>query len=121
MNRYIIERNVPGAGRLSAEELQSIARKSVEVLDVDGRRDPVERELRHRGQRCSASYLADGEDAIREHGRRGGFPVDGIYRGDRCRSTRRRRPPTVGVMSAGASADRGRRPRRARRCAGDQR
>ena len=38
MNRYIIQRNVPGAGQLSAQELQSIARKSVEVLDsMDGR------------------------------------------------------------------------------------
>jgi Protein of unknown function (DUF4242) len=33
MNRYIIERNIRGAGRLSAEELSSIARKSVDVLE----------------------------------------------------------------------------------------
>ena len=50
MNRYIIERNIPGAGQLSAEELQKIARKSVEVLDSMDEADPVERELRDRGQ-----------------------------------------------------------------------
>ena len=31
------------------------------------------------GDRLFCVYLAEGEDAIREHGRRGGFPVDGVY------------------------------------------
>ena len=55
MNRYLIERNMPGAGQLSAEELQKIARKSVEVLDAMDGANPVERELHHRRQACSAS------------------------------------------------------------------
>ncbi len=77
MNRYIIQRNVPGVGRLSAEELQKLARKSVEVLDsMDGIQW---NESFVTGDKLFCVYLADDEDALREHGRRGGFPVDGIY------------------------------------------
>ena len=78
MNRYLIQRNVPGAGQLSAEELQKIARKSVEVLDaMDGGIQWNESFVT--GDNLFCIYLADDEDALREHGRRGGFPVDGIY------------------------------------------
>jgi Protein of unknown function (DUF4242) len=78
MNRYIIQRNVPGAGQLSAQELQSIARKSVEVLDsMDGGIQWNESFVT--GDNLFCIYLADGEDELREHGRRGGFPVDGIF------------------------------------------
>ena len=35
--------------------------------------------IRSNGDRLFCVYLAEGEDAIREHGRRGGFPVDGVY------------------------------------------
>jgi hypothetical protein len=78
MNRYIIQRNIPGAGQFSAQELQSIARKSVEVLDsMDGEIQWNESFVT--GDKLFCIYLADGEDEIREHGRRGGFPVDGVY------------------------------------------
>jgi hypothetical protein len=78
MNRYIIQRNVPGAGQLSAQELQNIARKSVEVLDsMDGGIQWNESFVT--GDNLFCIYLADGEDEIREHGRRGGFPVDGVW------------------------------------------
>jgi Protein of unknown function (DUF4242) len=78
MKRYIIERNIPGAGQLSAEDLQKIARKSVEVLDsMDVAIQWNESFVT--GDKLFCIYLADGEDALREHGRRGGFPVDGIY------------------------------------------
>jgi hypothetical protein len=78
MKRYIIERNIPGAGQLSPEDLQKIARKSVEVLDsMDAAIQWNESFVA--GDKLFCVYLADGEDAIREHGRCGGFPVDGIY------------------------------------------
>jgi hypothetical protein len=78
MNRYIIQRNVPGAGQLSAQELQNIARKSVEVLDsMDGGIQWNESFVT--GDNLFCIYLADSEDEIREHGRRGGFPVDGVW------------------------------------------
>jgi hypothetical protein len=62
----------------------------------------VERELHHRRPPVCA-YRADGEDAIREHGRRGGFPVDGVYEvtGAFDPTTA---AATVGVVSAGAVA-----------------
>ena len=82
MNRYIIERNIAGAGRLSAEDLQKIARRSVEVLDsMDAAIQWNESFVT--GDKLFCVYLAEGEDALREHGRRGGFPVDGGLRGDR--------------------------------------
>jgi Protein of unknown function (DUF4242) len=78
MNKYIIERNFPGAGGLSAEDLQKIARKSVEVLDSMDRAIQWNESF-IAGDRLFCVYLAESEDAIREHGRRGGFPVDGAY------------------------------------------
>jgi hypothetical protein len=78
MNRYIIQRNVPGAGQLSAQDLQNIARKSVEVLDSMG--GGIQwNESFITGDNLFCIYLADSEDELREHGRRGGFPVDGVW------------------------------------------
>ena len=78
MNRYIIQRNIPNVGLLSAQELQSVARKSVEVLDsMDGGIQWNESFVT--GDALFCIYLADSEDELREHGRRGGFPVDGIF------------------------------------------
>jgi hypothetical protein len=78
MNRYLIQRNVPDAGQLSAQELQNIARKSVEVLDsMAGGIQWNESFVT--GDNLFCIYLADSEDEIREHGRRGGFPVDGVW------------------------------------------
>ena len=77
MNRYIIQRSVPGVGRLSLEELKKLARKSVEVLDA---MDGIQwNESFVTGDKLFCVYLADDQDALREHGRRGDFPVDGIY------------------------------------------
>jgi Protein of unknown function (DUF4242) len=78
MNRYIIQRNIPNVGQLSAQELQSVARKSVEVLDsMDGGIQWNESFIT--GDKLFCIYLADSEDELREHGRRGGFPIDGIF------------------------------------------
>ncbi len=78
MNRYIIQRNIPNVGQLSAQELQSVARKSVEVLDsMDGGIQWNESFIT--GDTLFCIYLAESEDELREHGRRGGFPVDAIF------------------------------------------
>ena len=79
MKRYLIERNIPGAGRLTPDELQKIARKSVEVLDSMNEVKIQWNESLVTGDKLFCVYLADDEEALREHGRRGGFPVDGIY------------------------------------------
>ena len=78
MNRYIIQRNLPGAGRLTPAELQAISQTSVGVLDeLSPRAQWVQSFVTDDHIFCV--YLADGEESIREHGRCGGFPVDAIH------------------------------------------
>jgi hypothetical protein len=75
MNRYLIERTIPGAGRLSPAELQAIARTSNDVLSgLAPRAQWVHSYVTDDAIACI--YLAEDEEAVREHGRCGGFPVD---------------------------------------------
>lgn len=77
MNRYLIERELPGAGRLSADELRAIAAKSNEVLaGMAGRAQWVESFVSDDAITCH--YLADGPESVREHAACGGFPVTQI-------------------------------------------
>ena len=77
MNRYLIERTIPGAGRLSTDELQSIAQKSNEVLvDMAGRAQWLQSYVADDAIVCV--YLATDPKALYEHGRCGGFPVDAV-------------------------------------------
>lgn len=74
---YVIERNIPGAGQLTREELAAIARKSCCVLDELG---PQIQWIHSyvTGDRIYCIYSAASEDLLREHARRGGFPADRI-------------------------------------------
>ncbi len=77
MNRYLIERTIPGAGRLSNDELQAIAQKSNEVLaGMAPRAQWVQSYVLDDALVCV--YFADDPEALREHGRSGGFPVDAV-------------------------------------------
>lgn len=81
MHRYLIERELPGAGNLSAEELRTIATKSNEVLSgMAGRAQWVESFVTEDAITCH--YLADNPEAIREHAACGGFPVTSIRQVD---------------------------------------
>ena len=71
MNRYLIERSVPGAGRLSTDEVRAIAVKSVEVLRGMAPRAQWEHSY-VTDDAIVCVYLADDEEAIRDHGRCGG-------------------------------------------------
>ena len=77
MPKYVIERDMPGAGKLSAEELQGIAAKSNQVI---GELGPEVRWLTSyvTDDKAYCVYVAPGEDILREHARRGGFPADHI-------------------------------------------
>lgn len=78
MPKFLIERNIPGAGALSAAEIQGMARKSCAVL-----RELPEVEWQHSyvtGDKIYCVYIAPDEAVVREHGRRGGFPVDRVER-----------------------------------------
>ncbi len=78
MPKYMIERTVPGAGQMDEAALADIASTSNAVLrelgpDVQWVHSYVS------DDRITCVYIAADEDAIREHGRRGGFPVDAVY------------------------------------------
>ena len=75
MPKYLIERTLPGAGRLSPAELRSIAQKSVAVLrelgpDVQWVQSYV------LDDKLCCVYIASSTQIIEEHARRGGFPCD---------------------------------------------
>ena len=74
MPKFVIEREIAGAGALTAEELREITRRSCCVLEELGPRIQwVESYVTD--DRIYCVYVADSEELIREHGRRGGFPV----------------------------------------------
>lgn len=72
MLKYVIERDLPGAGKLSPAELQSIARKSNEVLRGMGPKIQwVQSYVTEDNMYCV--YLAENEADIRSHAKAGGF------------------------------------------------
>lgn len=77
MRKFIIEREVPGAGAMSADELRSVACTSNGALST--------MEVPYHwvqtfvtGDKMYCVHIAPDEEAVREHARRGGFPVDRI-------------------------------------------
>jgi uncharacterized protein DUF4242 len=79
MPRYVIERNLPGAGQLKPEELRSVAQRSCTVLrDLGSDIQWVESYVTDDTIYCV--YIAPNEELIREHARRGGFPANRISR-----------------------------------------
>ena len=77
MPRYLIEREIPSAGTLTAGELQAISAKSNQVLaDMAGHAQWVHSYVTDNAITCV--YVADSAEAIREHAECGGFPVTSI-------------------------------------------
>jgi hypothetical protein len=77
MPRYIIEREIPGAGALSPQELHGIAQKSCGVLQQMG--PQVQWVQSHvTGDKVYCEYIAPDEASIREHARLGGFPANAV-------------------------------------------
>jgi hypothetical protein len=77
MPKYVIEREIPGAGRLSPAELHSISQKSCSVLSKLG---PHIQWLHSyvTGDKLYCVYIASNEEIVREHARQGGFPANRI-------------------------------------------
>lgn len=75
MPKYVIERTIPGAGKLTGEELRAISAKSVGVIEEIG---PGVQWLHSyvTGDKIYCVYNAKDADVVREHARRGGFPAD---------------------------------------------
>jgi len=80
LEKYVIERDLPGAGKLSAAELQGIARKSNSVLATMGPSSIQWVESYVTGDKIYCVYRAQSEDAIRKHAEAGGFPANRISR-----------------------------------------
>jgi hypothetical protein len=77
MPKYVIEREVAGAGRLSPAQLQAISQKSCGVLQEMG---PAIQWVHSyvTDNKIYCVYIAPNEAAVREHAERGGFPANRI-------------------------------------------
>ncbi len=77
MPKFLIEREVPGAGNLSTDELKAISQKSCGVLEQMG---PQIQWLESfvTGDKIYCVYIASNEEMVRQHAQRGGFPANRI-------------------------------------------
>ena len=77
MPKYIIEREIAGAGKLTAEQLQGVSEKSCSVLQKLG---PQIQWVQSyvTGDKVYCVYIASNAELIREHARQGGFPANRI-------------------------------------------
>jgi hypothetical protein len=77
MPRFVIERTVPGVHRLNAEAMKNLAASSNKVLHEMG--PDVQWEHSYVGpDKLFCVYLAANEDLVREHAKRGQFPIDTV-------------------------------------------
>lgn len=77
MPKYVIEREIPGAGKLSPDELKGISQKSCAVLDGMGPKIQwVESFVTDDKIYCI--YVAPNEEMVREHASQGGFPANRV-------------------------------------------
>ncbi len=77
MPKYIIEREIPGAGNLTAEELQGISQKSCSVLKSMGPQIQWVQSF-VTDDKVYCTYIAPNEGEIRKHAEEGGFPANKI-------------------------------------------
>jgi Nickel responsive protein SCO4226-like len=77
MPKFLVEREIPGAGKLTREELEGISQKSCSVLNKMG---PQIQWVQSyvTGDKVYCVYIAPNAEAIREHARQGGFPANRI-------------------------------------------
>jgi hypothetical protein len=77
MPKYVIEREIPGAGKLSANEIQAVAQTSCNVLrNLGPEIQWVESFVTQDKIYCV--YIAPNEQMIREHAQQGGFPANRV-------------------------------------------
>jgi hypothetical protein len=77
-NMYVIERVIPGAGNLTAEELQGISQTSCSVLGEMGSDNIKWLHSYVTGDKIYCVYMAKSEDLVREHAQKGGFPANSV-------------------------------------------
>ena len=77
MPKYVIERDLPGAGKLSPQDLKGISQTSCSVLDELGPKIQWQ-ESYVTDDKIYCIYIAPNEDLVREHARKGGFPANRV-------------------------------------------
>lgn len=77
MPKFVIEREIPGAGNLSSDELKAISQTSCGVLSKMG---PQIQWIHSyvTGDKIYCIYSAPNEEMVREHARQGGFPANAV-------------------------------------------
>ena len=77
MPKFVIEREIPGAGDLTAEELRGISQKSCGVLQNMG---PQIQWVQSyvTGDKVYCVYIAPNAEMVREHAAQGGFPANSV-------------------------------------------
>jgi len=75
--KYVIEREIPGAGSLSPEQLKDISQTSCGVLSEMG---PEIQWVQSyvTGDKIYCVYIAPSQELVREHAEKGGFPADRV-------------------------------------------
>ena len=77
MPKYVIEREIPGAGQLTANQLQQISQKSCSVINELGPKVQWVQSF-VTDDKIYCVYIAENEEIVREHAKRGGFPANRI-------------------------------------------
>ena len=77
MPKFVIERDIPGAGKLSPQQLQAISQKSCAVLQEMGPRIQWVQSY-VTDDRIYCVYIAPDEETVRQHAQQGGFPANRI-------------------------------------------
>ena len=75
MPKFLIEREIPGAGKLSSDELQAVAVKSCDVLRQMGTAIQWVQSY-VTADKVYCVYIADNEELVRSHAQKGGFPAN---------------------------------------------
>ena len=79
MPRFVIERSIPGAGKMSPSDLRGVAQKSCDVLREMGPRVQWQQSY-VTDDKIYCVYFAESEADVREHAQKGGFPADVVSR-----------------------------------------
>lgn len=77
MPKFVIEREIPGAGKLTAEQLKGISQTSCSVVSKMG----PQIQWVHSyvtGDKIYCIYIAPNEEMVREHAKQGGFPANAV-------------------------------------------
>jgi hypothetical protein len=77
MPKFVIEREIPGAGKLTPDQLHAISQKSCNVIEAIGPRIQWLQSY-VTDNKIYCIYIAADEATVREHARQGGFPANSV-------------------------------------------